>query len=150
MSEQNGRVDIQDTNPNPPFLVWYEKNVRWIGPILLVIFCATIAGIGATFIGIVYGAIKKTDIYKLSLEKIESDKRVQDLLGTPLKDGWMVRGLVDLEGPNGQVDLGFEIYGSHDKGWAQVKANKKDGVWTFEKIELKNITHHKEPVILLP
>src|SRR5213592_4793951 len=49
-------------------------------------------GLFAVLAFIVFGAIKKSDVYKEALTRVQNDQRVVDALGSPIEAGFWVSG----------------------------------------------------------
>lgn len=86
---------------------------------------------------VIFGALKQTDVYKTALARAKADQRVTAALGTPIEEGWFLKGNTDLDGESGKTDLTIPISGPKGKGSIYVVATKFAGEWTYSKMVVK-------------
>src|SRR5258708_39056225 len=70
--------------------------------VLLVAFAAVI-------VLVVFGAIKRSDVYQEALRRVQNDPAVTAALGTPIEAGLYVTGNVSLNGTGGHANFDFPI-----------------------------------------
>jgi len=80
---------------------------------------------------IVFSAIKSTDVYKEALARAKADPAVIEALGSPIKDGFLVSGNTNVNGPSGESNLAIPISGPEAKGTIYLSANKSLGQWNY-------------------
>lgn len=84
---------------------------------------------------------KSSDVYRMTLARVESSPPVITTLGTPLKDGFFVNGNIHETYQDGQssgtADLQFSISGPQGKGRVHVDATKVSGQWQFDDLYVK-------------
>ena len=95
----------------------------------------TVALLFVVFVGslllIVFSAAKSTDVYKEALARAKTDPAVIEALGSPIKDGFLVSGNANVNGPSGESNLAIPISGPKSKGTIYVSAKKSLGEWNY-------------------
>ena len=113
---------------------WFARNVLWLLPC----GCLTIIGVavGGVFliISVVMGAMKSSDAYKNAMTRARADQRVVAAFGTPIKEGTMVGGSINVSGGSGQASLAIPVSGPKGEGKVYVEATKSAGTWSFQKL----------------
>ncbi|MEY2438703.1 MAG: hypothetical protein QOI34_88 [Verrucomicrobiota bacterium] len=113
---------------------WWTRNWKWFVPA----GCLTFIALGiACILGIVlivFGAVKSSDVYKVAFERAKSDSRVQQAIGTPIKEGWFVSGNTNVNGGSGTSDLAIPIRGPKGKATIYAVATKSTGKWKYSKL----------------
>ncbi len=113
--------------PIAPRKGWFGRNWKWLVPALLVVF----VGFPIAILGSVFAAIRSSDAVKESLLRAQSNPLVVQKLGTPIEEGWLVAGNINVSGPSGDADLAVPISGPKAKGKIYVTAHKSAGVWRY-------------------
>jgi len=109
---------VDRTLPIPPTPKpnWWKRNWKWFVPL----GCFTVMLLFLAFIGsilvIVFSAIKSTDVYKEALARAKADPAVIEALGSPIKDGFLVSGNTNVNGPSGESNLAIPSPGPRQKG----------------------------------
>jgi hypothetical protein len=98
--------------------------------VLGVAFCAVVA----IFI---FGAIKRSDVYKGALERAQNDPRVIAALGTPIEAGWVVSGSVHVDNREGNAEINFPISGPKGKAKVHAIATIDEGKWKYETLTVQ-------------
>ena len=86
---------------------------------------------------LVFRMMQSSDAYQEALVKARSSQAVVEALGTPIEDGYYVRGSIRVDGSDGSANLSFPIHGPKGKGHVTLKAVKSMGDWTFEQLSVK-------------
>jgi hypothetical protein len=86
---------------------------------------------------VVFGAMKQSDAYKMAVSRAKADQRVTNALGTPIEEGWFLKGSTKVSGTSGEADLTIPISGPKGKGTIYAVATKFAGDWTFSKLSVK-------------
>jgi hypothetical protein len=107
-------------------------------------FCFT----GLFIYGVIY-VMKSSDAFQISLKQVQSDTKVQSVLGTPVRDGWFVLGNVEVNPESGNADIGYSISGPKGSGVVHVKATKLLGKWTIDHLVVTPDGQQKD-LILVP
>lgn len=105
------------------------------GGCLGLIVLMAIAG-GVFFVSIL-GVIKNTDVYKTALQRAQQSPAVQEALGAPINDTFMVMGKVSTDNGQGTADFQIPVTGSKTGGAIICKASKPPGgQWEFSQLEV--------------
>ena len=95
----------------------------------------TVAVMFLLFVGsillIVFSAMKSTEVYKEALARAKTDPTVIEVLGSPIKDGFLMSGNTNVNGAAGEANLAIPISGPKGKGTIYVSANKSLGQWNY-------------------
>ena len=75
--------------------------------------------------------MKSTDVYKDALAKATANPAVIEVLGSPIKEGFLVSGNTNVNGASGEANLSIPISGPNGKGTICVAASKSLGRWTY-------------------
>ncbi|MFL6597683.1 MAG: cytochrome c oxidase assembly factor Coa1 family protein [Chthoniobacterales bacterium] len=110
---------------------WWKRNWKWFVPLR----CFTMALLFLVFVGsmlvIVFSAMKSTDVYRDALAHAKTDPAVVEALGSPIKNGFLVSGNINVNGASGESNLGIPISGPKGKGLIYVSANRSLGQWNY-------------------
>ena len=104
---------------------------------------AALLGFVALIVSIVFGAMKSSDAYKEALGRAQASPSVQQALGSPIEDGLIMSGSIQVNGPSGHADLSFPISGPKGRGTVYVVANKSAGQWTFTTLAAEIESSHE-------
>lgn len=84
----------------------------------------------------VYSLMKSSEVYQLSIQRIETNVEVRQTLGDPIEYGW-IQGNISSSGPSGEASLGIPLEGPLAEGMAYVEAEKAMGVWKITAMEVE-------------
>jgi hypothetical protein len=114
----------QTSRPN-----WWKRNWKWFVPLgyfgMLILFVAFVTSVAL----VVFTAMKSTDVYKDALARAKAHPSVVEVLGSPIKEGFLVSGNTNVNGASGEANLSIPISGPKGKGTIYVAANKSLGEW---------------------
>lgn len=111
-------------------MFWWLK---LIGAILLGLVCLGLL----VFVGVSIGFRFSTP-YQLALERVQSSKEAEELLGAPVAARWwFVTGSVSTRGPGGEAALSIPVAGSKEKGVLHIEAERSAGQWEIEELILE-------------
>ncbi|HEX3070395.1 MAG TPA: cytochrome c oxidase assembly factor 1 family protein [Thermoanaerobaculia bacterium] len=100
--------------------------------------CGSLLVLGAIFcvviVVVVFGAMKKSDVYQEALKRAQSDPAVIAALGTPIEAGLMVTGSVNVDTSGGHATLDFPISGPKGKGTVHAVATKAGEKWEYTEL----------------
>jgi hypothetical protein len=138
-------------NPHPPRQKgWFGRNWKWFIPTgCLSIVVIVAAGIGAV-VYFAFAAIKSSDIYQESLNKVKSNAAVVQELGEPIEAGWQISGNINVSGNSGNADVKIPVSGPKKAGAIYATAIKKQGKWDFSVLEVEIEGQTKRINLLLP
>jgi len=110
---------------------WWRRNWKWFVPVGCLGILAIFTGFIVLIVTLVFGLMKSSDVYKDALAMAKADPAVEMALGTPIEEGLLVLGQVNISGSSGQADIAIPISGPRDKGTIYAVAEKSAGRWTF-------------------
>jgi Cytochrome oxidase complex assembly protein 1 len=104
--------------------------LKWLlaGCGVLIVIC--VIGIAAIFF-VVFGAIKRSDVYRGAFDRAASDPRVIAALGTPVERGFWVKGRVNIDTNGGHANIDFPISGPKAKAQVHAVATRDAEKWTY-------------------
>jgi hypothetical protein len=115
---------------------WWERNWKWFVPTgcltLILLFCVFMALIFT----IVMGSMKSSDAYKQAVAKARTNPTVVEKLGTPLVEGYLVSGNINVQNDSGNADLQIPISGPKGKAVIHAVASKSAGKWEFSRLTI--------------
>ena len=124
--EQNPPTVPLTLRPN-----WWNRNWKWFVPVgclgTLTLFIAFVVSIAV----IVFSAVKSTDVYKDALARARVNPSVIEMIGSPIKEGFLVSGNTNVNGASGEANLSIPISGPKGKGTIYVAASKSLGRWNY-------------------
>jgi hypothetical protein len=107
---------------------------------VFLIGCSVIIVLGvaviAALVFFVFGAIKKTDVYKQALAKVRGDQRVVAALGEPIDAGFWVSGNMNLNNGKGNCDFKFPVSGPKAKATVHVAASTEGNGWDYNVLDV--------------
>jgi TonB family protein len=113
----------------------WGRNWKWIVPVgclgLIVLVVAAAAGIFFFAMSVV----KSSEVYQFALDRARSNPSVIAELGEPIKDGWLVRGSVEMNGARGRASFQIPVSGPKKSGTIYAEALKDPqvvgGTWYY-------------------
>ena len=107
----------------------------------------------ALFVGgvvtLAFGFMKSSEPYQHAVTIASSNPDVVRELGRPLVPGWYVTGNFNLSGTSGETDMAIPLKGALRRGTVYVVAKKKNGIWTYNTLQVL-VDGHEFPIELLP
>ncbi|MEZ5302769.1 MAG: cytochrome c oxidase assembly factor Coa1 family protein [Verrucomicrobiales bacterium] len=113
---------------------WFRRNMLWVIPSGCLLFVLLPIGGCALFIGGIFSTLKNSEPAERSLEMIARDPAVIAELGSPVEQGWMVGGNINLANADGHADLHYPVSGPSGSGSARILATRSANLWTFDEI----------------
>jgi hypothetical protein len=107
--------------------------LKWLAIGCSVIIVLGIVGVAVLAFG-VFGVIKSTDAYKNARDRAASDPRVIAAIGSPVEQGWWVRGSVNVDNDGGHANIGFPISGPKGKAMVEAVATRNADKWVYTKL----------------
>lgn len=98
----------------------------WIG--LIALFCAMFGGI--------FYSLGHSEAYRLGVARLQASVEVARVLGTPIATG-SPTGQISFTNESGSASLTFSATGPKGSGLVMLRAIKKSGVWSIQKLMLK-------------
>jgi hypothetical protein len=111
----------------------YRKWILWgvIGAIVLCIGCVSL------FVVWIFTMLRSSEAYQMALATAQNDPTVQQVLGTPIKDGVFVSGSVEDNGSTGSAELEIPVNGPNQSGTLYVSAVKEEDTWRLTSLRLE-------------
>jgi hypothetical protein len=109
---------------------WWQRNWKWFIPVCFG-SVALFAGFIVLIVAIVFGMMKSSDAYKDAIAMAKTDPYVQEALGSPIEEGLLVMGNINVSGSSGHADLAIPVSGPQGSGTVYVVASKSAGRWTM-------------------
>lgn len=109
---------------------WWERNWKWFVPIL----CLAGALVIGAFVTSIFALMKSSDAYIGAVARAKADPSVNGALGTPIKEGFLVTGNINVSGASGKADLAIPIEGPKGNATIFVAAHKIAGQWRFDRL----------------
>lgn len=110
---------------------WWGRNWKWVVPVGCVGILALMVSFVFLILSLVFGVIKSSDVYKGAFARAEKDPSVQTAVGSPLEEGFIVSGKINVSGPSGNADLAIPVYGPGGEATIYAVAKKSAGQWTY-------------------
>jgi hypothetical protein len=110
--------------------------LKWslIGCGVVVVLFAAFCAVVAIF---VFGAMKRSNVYKGAVERAQNDPRVKAALGEPIETGWWVSGSVHVDNGSGNAELTIPLSGPKESGKLHAIATIENGDWKYERLSVK-------------
>src|SRR4051812_16032839 len=107
--------------------------IGWIGCgcVSLVLLCSGLGVAGFMFIS---GIMRNSEPYQVAVKRAEAEPAVQQLLGTPIHEGWFTTGSITTSGSQGSADLSIPLKGPNGKATIYVGAHREGGRWVFDRM----------------
>jgi TonB family protein len=112
------------------------RNWKWAVPLGCVTLILVLVAAGGALFLFAMSAVKSSDVYKGALERAQKSPEAVALLGQPIKDGWLVKGSVSLNGGSGNANMEIPVSGPKNSGTLYVSAINEGGAWMYEKLDL--------------
>jgi hypothetical protein len=114
-------------------ILWIVLGCAGASIVCVLVFVLFVGGI----VGLTFGAIRSSDVYQSAMDQALSHPEVLEVLGEPVKPGFMITGSINVNGPEGEAEFGVPLRGSMQNGTLHVSAYKQSGQWIFEVLELE-------------
>ncbi len=122
--------------PLPPTRSWWQRHWPWAVPTGCVTLLALLAVFVVGIVTVVMAAMKSSDAYKTAVQQAEKNAQVINALGTPITEGWILTGNINVAGGSGHADLAIPIAGPKGKAAIYVVANKSEGAWIYSTLKV--------------
>lgn len=96
----------------------------------------TILALARAFLGLLFGAFKRSEVYAEAVARAASDPEVRRELGEPVRAGWWVSGRLSVAGPSGEARFATPLYGPEGQATLSAHARKAQGRWSFDMLEV--------------
>jgi TonB family protein len=112
------------------------RNWKWMVPVGCL---GLILGVVALVVGIFFfamSAMKSSEVYQGALKAAQAHPAAIERLGEPIKDGWFVKGNINLNAAGGNANFEIPVSGPKKSGTLVVRAVIPDGSWMYERLDL--------------
>ena len=96
----------------------------------------TLLALTRAFLGLLFGAFKRSEVYAEAIARATSDPEVRRELGEPVRAGWWVSGHLSVTGPSGEARFATPLYGPEGQATLSAHAQKERGRWNFDVLEV--------------
>jgi hypothetical protein len=117
--------------PGAPRPGWWARNWKWVIPVGCLGMVLLVAIFIAAIVGIVFGAMKSSDVYREALRRAQDNPQVQAALGTPIESGWWMSGQINVNNDTGDANIVIPVSGPKGKGKIHAVATKSGGRWSY-------------------
>ena len=124
---------------NTPKKSWFSRHWKWFVPTGCLGALGLLVGFIFLMITLLFGAMKKNEVYRVALETAQAHDAVQEALGTPVEDSLIFSGNINVTPTSGDADFAIPIKGPQAKGTLFAVASKSAGEWTFSTLEVEVI-----------
>jgi hypothetical protein len=115
---------------------WWNRNWKWVIPLTVGTPILVCAGFVTLLFSLVFGVIRSTEVYTEAVAAAKGDTAVVAAIGTPVEEGFMVSGNIEVSGSSGYADLAIPISGPNGAGTIYAAAEKYGGDWYFTTLEV--------------
>jgi len=116
---------------------WWRRNWKWFVPTgcvtLLLLILLSCAGVAYLALGL----MKKSEVYKMAMRRVQTDPRAAKAFGAPIESGWLVTGNIRISGSSGNADLQIPISGPKGKGTIYAAGVKSAGTWRLTSLKVR-------------
>jgi len=137
------------TLPETPPARWRERHRKWFLFAVVVAVVLIFSGLVALLLHIIVGSVKNSDAYVGALERVRTAPAVAATLGTPLEEGYFVRGTIHVSGPTGLAELAIPVTGPKGRAMIYVEATRRQGEWHFDHL-IVAVERTRERIDLAP
>lgn len=102
----------------------WGRNWKWLVPTGCFGLIVLVVAAAAAIFFFAISAVKSSEVYRFALERASSNPEVVAELGEPVKDGWLVRGSVEMGGARGHASFQIPISGPKKSGTIYAEALK--------------------------
>ena len=106
---------------------------------MVLLFVAFVASVAL----IIFSGVKSTDVYKDAVARAKSHPAVNEALGSPITEGFLVSGNTNVNGASGEANLSIPISGPKGKGTVYVAATKSLGRWNYSGLVMEIAGTHQ-------
>ena len=135
---------------------WWKRNWKWFVPVcgILLIIMSIFISSGMGGIGVdLAQAYSDNELYENALEKVKSNQKVNELLGTiePIDKFAILEGNVHYTNENLTVNSSIRLKGTKGKARMDITANKINNEWEYKiiNVRIKNPPEKKQTIIII-
>jgi hypothetical protein len=133
----------------PPVKGWTGRKTGLAVGLGCLVLLMMIGAFGMAVLGVVGGAMRTSDAYRVALSTASANPAVVAELGAPVEAGWLTSGGINVSGSTGHANLSIPISGPLRAGRIHVVADKAAGKWLFSTLSVA-VDGRPAPIDLLP
>lgn len=111
-----------------------SSKLLWLIPIGCLGLLVVCGGLAAVLYGVVRTSFRSSEPYQVAVARAKAHPDVIAALGTPIEEGALPSGSINVSGTSGTADLSIPIHGPSGKGTVAVQAEKFAGKWEYRRI----------------
>ena len=116
---------------------WWTRNWKWFVPVgCLTTILVVVGGVAALAYG-VFSMMKSADVFTDAIAKARANAAVVEALGSPIEDGLMMSGNINVSGGSGDADLAVPLTGPKGTGTLYIVATKSAGEWRYSTLQVE-------------
>ena len=133
-----GRPLMDAPDPGRPQVrkSWFGRNWKWFMPTCVGAPILACGGFITLMVMLVFGMIKGSEVYQTAVQEAKSDSAVTAALGTPIEEGFLVTGNIEVSPSSGYADLAIPISGPRGTATIYAVAEKYGDEWYFSTLEV--------------
>ena len=135
--------------PATPAPSWRQRHRKWFLFAVAVAVTLVFSGLVALLLHVIVGSIKASEAYVGALSRVRAAPAVAAALGTPLEEGYFVRGTIHVSGPTGLAELAIPVAGPKGRAMIYVEAARRQGEWHFDHL-IVAVERTRERIDLAP
>lgn len=106
----------------------------WLIPVGCLGLLVVCGGIAAVVYGVVRTSFRSSEPYQVAVSRAKANPEVVAALGSPIEEGALPSGSIQVSGGSGSADLGIPIHGPNGKATVYVQAEKFAGKWEYRRM----------------
>jgi len=116
----------------------HKRRRRWILPLVcLAVFAILLVGCCGGIFRILTGTIRSSEPYRGALARVRGSPTVREILGTPIRAGFLARGSIRTRGKRSRATFDIPISGPRGRAMLHVVAERSGKVWTFKTLAVE-------------
>ena len=128
----------------PPQKTWLGRNWIWVLILAAILIVGAVCGMVFTL----FTALSHSEVVRGTFQRAESNPVLIERLGTPMKEGWLVSGSINVTPTSGDADLAVPISGPKGTATVYVTAHKSLGIWKYTAMQAA-VAGHSQRIDLL-
>ena len=135
-AQDEGRTTMTDIPAQRP-RNWWQRNWKWVVPVGVTAPILVCGGFVTLLFTFVHGVMTGSGAYEQAMATARGDTAVVAALGTPIEDGLLVTGNIQVDNRSGWAELAIPISGPKGDATLFVTAEKDGGEWYFETLDVR-------------
>jgi hypothetical protein len=100
---------------------WWVRNWKWVVPVGVAAIVSVVVAVCLGVLALIFGLMRQTEVYQTALDEAQGAPQVIERLGTPIEDGFLVTGNIEVNPSSGYADLAIPIEGPDGRGVIHVE-----------------------------